>query len=77
MTGRWRSSTCRKRYGNIISELGVDESSNQDSVNTAWVTPALYRLLENESVTKQILHGIIIVENTAYSWIAFPGDAHE
>ena len=34
MTGWWRSRTRRKRYGNIISKLGVDEAPNQDYVNT-------------------------------------------
>ena len=34
MTGRRRSSTRRKRYGGIISEPGVDEAPDQDSVDT-------------------------------------------
>ena len=31
MTGCWRSSTHRKRYGNIFSKLGVNEAPHQDS----------------------------------------------
>ena len=34
MTGHRRSSTCRRRYGSIISEPGVDEAPDQDSADT-------------------------------------------
>ena len=34
MTGQQRSSTCRKRYTDIISEPGVDKAPDHDSTDT-------------------------------------------
>ena len=42
MTGRRRSSIRRRRYGSIISEPGVDEAPDQDSIDTVLFVYLLF-----------------------------------